>query len=76
MVKVLMPAVLWKDRDRRIPGSSSGQAQLGGGGTQTQGRVKIDGHPRLLSDFCILVPHAPMYVHMTAEHRRLMFASP
>lgn len=48
----------------------------GGGGTQTQGRVKIDGHPRLLSDFCILVPHAPMYVHMTAEHRRLMFASP
>lgn len=35
MVKVLMPAVLWKDRDRRIPGSSSGQAQLGGGGTQT-----------------------------------------
>lgn len=75
MVKVLMPAVLWKDRDRRIPGSSSGQAQLGVGGPR-QGRVKIDGHPRLLSDFCILVPHAPMYVHMTAEHRRLMFASP
>lgn len=74
MVKVLMPAVLWKDRDRRIPGSSSGQAQLGGG--PRQGRMKIDGHPRLLSDFCILVPHAPMYVHMTAEHRRLMFASP
>lgn len=53
-----------------------GSGTAGGGGTQTQGRVKIDGHPRLLSDFCILVPHAPMYVHMTAEHRRLMFASP